>query len=94
MDQANYWDAILNIAITVSDLVTDNDLDEWDLEDHLDEVVDYHLTDQTIRLNDIQDYTKSSQDLDDDIDHRGVRVYQFGHGCVKDDVQTVLQNRS
>ena len=94
MDQVKYWEVISSIADTVSDLITDNNLDDWDLEDHLDEVVDYQLTDQTIRLNDIQDWSKSGQDLDDDIDQRGVRMYQFGHGCVKDDVQIVLDSRS
>ena len=92
-NQEDYNVKILQIALLVQDSIDDyaeiGGAEDWGLDDFIDEIVDEQLTEQYLRVNDIQDYTNSGLGLDEGMTPicSVVEVFQAGHGAVCADVE-------
>ena len=95
-NQEDYNVKILQIALLVQDSIDDyaevGGADGWGLDDFIDEIVDEQLTEQYLRVNDIQDYTNSGLGLDEGMTPicSVVEVFQAGHGAVCADVEELI----
>ena len=95
-NQEDYDIKILKIALLVQETIDNyaevGGAENWGLDDYIDEIVDEQLTEQYLRVNDIQDYTNSGLGLDEGMTPIGsaVQVFQAGHGAVCADVEKLI----